>query len=131
MRIPYLLQAAGLVAVVLSSSAGVSASPTFDVTGTWAAEGKGCSDADVFVEFDGRDILAQMGPSTKARVAADYSAAIQGDRLVVNLTKVDTKEGDAWSFVVDGSNRIRLDSAFFSSAQDGGGLMKLTRCSRT
>jgi hypothetical protein len=131
MRVPFLLPAAGLVAFMLTASPGLSAGPSFDVTGTWAAEGKGCSDADLFVEFDGRDILAQMGPSTKARVAANYSAALEGDRLVVNLTKIDTKEGDAWSFVVDGSNRMRLDSAFFASAQDGGGLMKLTRCSRT
>ena len=131
MRVPFLLPAAGLLACALTASPAFSANTGFDVTGTWAAEGKACSDAELFVEFDGRDIIAQKGPSTKARVAANYSAALQGDRLVVNLTKVDTKEGDAWSFVVDGSNMIRLDSAFFASAQDGNGLMKLTRCSRT
>ena len=56
-------------------------------------------------------------------------AAVAGDRLVVNLTKADSRETDAWSFVVDGSNRIRLDSSFFAS--DDSGLMKLTRCPRT
>jgi hypothetical protein len=130
MRVPSLTPIAGLVALALTATPTLSANPNFDVTGTWAAEGKACSDAELFVQFDGRDIIAQ-GPSTKARVAADYSAAFDGDRLVVNLTKVDTKEGDAWRCGVDGSNRIRLDSAFFASEQDGSGLMQLTRCSRT
>ena len=131
MRVPFLLPAAGILASVLTASPVLSANPGFDVTGTWAAEGKACSEADLFVEFDGRDILAQAKPSTKSRIAADYSTALAGDRLVVNLKKVDTQEGDAWSFVVDNSNRMRLDSAFFTSASEGGGLMQLTRCSRT
>ena len=119
-----------LAAASLVPSGGQAANQNFDIRGTWAAEGKACQDAKLFVEFDGRDILASAGPRVKERVAADYTAALTGDRLVVNLTKLDSREGDAWSFVVDGSNAIRLDSAFFAP-DEGGGLMKLTRCPRS
>jgi hypothetical protein len=130
MRNPYIVPALGLLASVLTAGPGLSGSPNFDIRGTWAAEGKACQEADLFVEFDGRDILASAGPRSKERVAADYSTAFAGDRLVVNLTKVDSREGDAWSFVVDGSNKMRLESSFFAP-DERGGLMKLTRCSRT
>ncbi|NNM71505.1 hypothetical protein [Enterovirga aerilata] len=130
MRIPYLPPALGLVACLASASPSLSANPDFDITGTWAAEGKACSEAQLFVEFDGRDVLAYSGPAGKARVAADYSTAFAGDRLTVNLTKADSREGDEWRFILDGSNRMRLDSAFFAPAGTTGGLMKLTRCPR-
>jgi hypothetical protein len=129
MRVSYLLSAAAFMAAVLATGPGRSASPAFDLTGTWAAGGKACSEAELFLEFDGRNILASQGPSTKSPVAQSYSASLDGDRLVVSLTKADTKEGDAWSFVVDRSDAIRLDSAFFASS-DGRGLMNLTRCPR-
>lgn len=129
MRGHYLLPAIGLLASVLTASPSLSGNPDFEIKGTWAADGKACSEARLFVEFDGRDILAVAGERERARVAADYSTAYAGDRLAVNLTKVGTHEGDAWNFIVDGPNRIRLDSAFFASAQDGE-LMKLTRCER-
>ena len=129
MRIPLSLAAAGLVAGLVTASPAGAANPAFDITGTWAAEGKACSEAELFVEFDGRNIVARKGQAAAARVA-DYSAAIEGDRIVVNLTKADTNEDDAWNFVVDGKNRIRLDSQFFASEGENG-LMKLTRCSRT
>lgn len=128
MRIPTLFTAAGLVASFLVPVQGEAASQSFDITGTWAAEGKACQAADLFVEFDGRSVVARKGTTTTARVA-NYSTAVEGDRVVVKLTKADTNENDAWSFVVDGSNRIRLDSAFFAAEGEKDGLMKLTRCS--
>jgi hypothetical protein len=130
MRVPFLVPAAGLIALGLTASPVLSANPGFDVAGTWAAEGKACSEAELFVEFDGREISAHKASGTKARVAA-YSAAIDGDRVVVNLKTPDAQDEDAWSFVVEGSNKMRLDSAFFAPASEDGGLMKLTRCSRT
>ena len=129
MRIPTLFTAAGLAASFLIPVQGEAANQSFDITGTWAAEGKACSVADIFVEFDGRNVVARKGATTTARVA-NYSTAVEGDRIVVKLTKADTNESDAWSFVVDGSNRIRLDSTFFAAAGEDRGLMKLTRCSQ-
>ena len=128
MRIPTLFAAAGLAVSFVAPLQSEAANQSFDITGTWAAEGKACSAADLFVEFDGRNIVARKGTATSARVA-NYSTALEGDRLVVKLTKPDTDEHDAWRFVVDGSNRIRLDSAFFAAEGGNGGLMKLTRCS--
>lgn len=129
MRGHCLLPAVGILACALSASPSFSAGADFEIKGTWAADGKACSEASRFVEFDGRDILALDGGSARARVAANYSTAYAGDRLTVNLTRLDPREGDEWSFIVDGSNRLRLDSRFFASAQDGQ-LMKLTRCDR-
>ena len=129
MRLPFLLPAAGLLASMMIASPASSAGQVFDIKGIWAAEGKACSDAELFVEFDGRSIVARKGSSTEAAVAS-YSAALEGDRVVVNLTKADTQEDDAWRFVVDGSNRMRLDSAFFAAEGENGGLMQLTRCPR-
>jgi hypothetical protein len=131
MRVTLLLSAAGLLGSIVAASPALSANPAFDITGTWAAEGKACSEAELFVEFDGRTIVAHKGKTAAARVANYSSAAVEGDRLVVNLTKAETNEDDAWNFVLDGSNRIRLDSTFFAADGEAGGLMKLTRCTRT
>lgn len=131
MRLSFLLlPAAGLSAALLAASPSLAANTGFDLTGRWAAEGKACAEAGLFLEFDGRDIVALQGPGTRERVAGDYSTALEGRQLVVRLTKADTSEADTWSFVVDGSDAIRLDSSFFAGAEDAPGLMKLTRCPR-
>ena len=130
MRLSFLLPAAGMSVALLAAAPSLAANPGFDITGRWAAEGKACAEAELFLEFDGRDIVAQQGRGTTERVAGDYSTALDGRQLLVRLTKADTREADTWSFVVDGSDAIRLDSSFFAGGEDAAGLMKLTRCPR-
>jgi hypothetical protein len=55
MRVHPLLPAIGLLTSILFAVPSTAA--PFDIKGTWAAEGKACQEAALFVEFDGRDIL--------------------------------------------------------------------------
>lgn len=121
-----LLPLMGVVATLVVAKPLPSSAGPFEIRGTWAAEGKTCSDAGLFVEFDGRDILAYKARTDKARVAADYSASYKDGSLTVHLTDVNSREGDQWTFLVQDENAMRMDSSFLSSG--GTELMKLTRC---
>lgn len=106
----------------------------FDIKGVWAAESKGCSDAQAFVEFDGRDMLGYSAGAAKARIAEGYSAVVEGGRLTLNMTDLKSRSSEELRFLIDGKDAIRLDSEFLARKAAGGAggaveLFKLTRCS--
>lgn len=124
MRPKYILPALGVLASLVLAGPSPSGAKDFQIKGTWAADGKTCSEAALFVEFDGSDILAYEAQAPKARIGANYAAAIEGGQLKVTLTDVSSKVDDQWTFVVQGEDAIRLESRFFAASD----LMKLTRC---
>ena len=126
MRVHPLLPAIGLLTIGIMAAPWPSAAAPFEIKGTWAAEGKACQDAGLFVEFDGRDILAYRTRAEKARVAADYSTTYQDGNLTVQLTDVSSKAGDQWTFQVQDENAMRMENSLLASS--GTELMRLTRC---
>jgi hypothetical protein len=124
MRLKHILPALGVMASLVLAVPSPSGAKDFQIKGTWAADGKACSESALFVEFDGSDILAYAAEAPKARIAANYATAVEGGHLTVSLTDVASKASDEWKFLVHGEDAIRLDSRFFAASD----LMKLTRC---
>ena len=122
---------AGLLATGLFATETWSSMSEFDIKGTWAANGQSCSDADLFVRFDGREIVGLQGSDTKATLADTYSTAFDDGRLVIELTNPSSHDRDEWKFLVDGRDMIRLDNTFLAtqrSDRSGPVLMTFRRC---
>ncbi|MDB5511712.1 MAG: hypothetical protein JWR08_1195 [Enterovirga sp.] len=121
----------GLLATALASGPSHSAPSDFDIRGVWAA-GKSCQDADLFVEFDGREVMGGS-KGEKARIASYSAATAAAGRVTVSLSGSGVQGDEQVSFLVEDSNEMRLDSAFLSVRRDGSAaeLMKLTRCTAT
>ena len=129
MRARSFVLVAGLLASGLFATRTWSSMSDFDVTGTWAAGGQSCSDAEVLVEFDGRRITGIRSKDVKAAFADEYSAALNGGGLVVDLTRAASSDRDQWRFLVDGRDAMRLDNEFLADRATGAPrLMKFTRC---
>ena len=136
MRARSVLFVGGLLALGLAATRTWSGMPeadpkmSFDLQGRWAAEGKACSEAAIFVEFDGHGIVGRAGERT-ARFAETYRTAFSDGRLVVDMAGPREGGPDQWRFLVDGHDTMRLDNALLAhvSAPDGAPqLMRFTRC---
>ena len=65
----------------------------------------------------------------KAAFADEYSAALSGGGLVVDLTRAASSDRDQWRFLVDGRDAMRLDNEFLADRATGAPrLMVFTRC---
>lgn len=126
-----------LGAVLVASASPIFALPAlsdgtgFDIKGIWTAESRSCKDAQAFVEFDGRDMLGYEAGASKARVAADYSAVTDGERVLLSVTDLHSNAPDQLSFVIEGKDALRLDNSFVARRSgEVGGVepIKLTRC---
>ena len=129
MRAHSLVLVAGVLASGLFATRTWSSMSEFDVTGTWAAGSKSCSDAEVLVRFDGQRITGIKSGDTKAAFADQYSAALTGGGLVVDLTRAASRDREQWRFLVDDRDAMRLDNEFLADRATGAPrLMTFTRC---
>lgn len=139
MRAHSVLFVGGLLVLGLAATRTWSGMPdadakaSFDLKGRWAAESKACSDAMVFVEFDGRGVVGRAGDTT-ARFADTYRTGFTDGHLVVEMAGATPEGPEQWRFLVDGHDTMRLDNALLARSATPDGtpqLMRFTRCPTT